>query len=146
MKVYFCGSIRGGIQDAGIYLQLIEHLQAAGHQVLTEHVGKPGETSKLEEKMSDQGIWETDMAWLRESDIVIAECTVTSMGVGYELGIAESLKKPVLCLFRHADPVGGRKSFSAMITGNVHFVTEVYQTVEGGKQRIDAFLASLEHK
>ena len=37
-KIYFCGSIRGGRDDAEIYARIIKYLQAYG-QVLTEHVG-----------------------------------------------------------------------------------------------------------
>jgi hypothetical protein len=38
MFIYFCGSIRGGRQDAELYATLIEKLQSYG-TVLTEHVG-----------------------------------------------------------------------------------------------------------
>jgi len=38
MKIYFCGSIRAGRQDAELYGRLIEQLKAYG-PVLTEHVG-----------------------------------------------------------------------------------------------------------
>lgn len=36
--IYFCGSIRGGRQDAEIYARIIKMLGEHG-QVLTEHVG-----------------------------------------------------------------------------------------------------------
>lgn len=38
MKIYFCGSIRGGRQDADIYMKIIDQLKSYG-EVLTEHVG-----------------------------------------------------------------------------------------------------------
>jgi hypothetical protein len=38
MKIYFCGSIYGGRQDAELYTRLIEQLKGYG-TVLTEHVG-----------------------------------------------------------------------------------------------------------
>ena len=41
------------------------------------------------------------------------QVTVPSLGVGYELGLAVSLGKPVLCLFRP----GGERKLSAMIAG-----------------------------
>jgi nucleoside 2-deoxyribosyltransferase len=44
-------------------------------------------------------IYERDVAWLRESDFVIAEVTQPSLGVGYELGFAEAISKPILCLY-----------------------------------------------
>ena len=33
------------------------------------------------------------MAWLRESDVIVAECTCPSLGVGYELAYAEAKGK-----------------------------------------------------
>lgn len=39
MKVYFCGSIRGGRDDVEIYLRIVTKLQSFA-TVLTEHVGK----------------------------------------------------------------------------------------------------------
>ena len=38
-KVYFCGSIRGGRDDAELYKRIIEQIKQYG-TVLTEHVGK----------------------------------------------------------------------------------------------------------
>lgn len=46
LRIYFCGSIRGGRGDAGIYSRIIGHLKRFG-QVLTEHVGRP--------ELSDKG-------------------------------------------------------------------------------------------
>jgi len=40
MNIYFCGSIRGGRQDVGIYQQIVTCLKAYG-RVLTEHVAFP---------------------------------------------------------------------------------------------------------
>ncbi|KFO36180.1 2'-deoxynucleoside 5'-phosphate N-hydrolase 1 [Fukomys damarensis] len=53
------------------------------------------------------------MAWIQQADVVVAEVTQPSLGVGYELGRAVALHKPVLCLFR---PQSGRV-LSAMIRG-----------------------------
>lgn len=38
MKVYFCGSIRGGRDDVTTYQRIIQKLKSYG-SVLTEHVG-----------------------------------------------------------------------------------------------------------
>lgn len=37
MKVYFCGSIRGGRDDVEVYRRIVQKLQSYG-TVLTEHV------------------------------------------------------------------------------------------------------------
>jgi nucleoside 2-deoxyribosyltransferase len=71
-------------------------------------------------------IYKRDMDWLLESDIVIAEVTTPSLGVGYEIGQAEALKKPIYCFYR----VDGDSSLSAMIEGNPNVKLYKYGTVE----------------
>jgi hypothetical protein len=134
MNVYFCGSIRGGTQDAPIYSELIHHLKRYG-PVLTEHVGDPNYTSKLEATLSDKEIWIQDMEWLHLSKVVVAEVTVVSLGVGYELGIAESLGLPILCLFR-----GKKEQLSAMISGNQKLHVVYYSQINEAKDAIDEFI------
>ena len=59
-------------------------------------------------------IYVRDVEWLREADVVIAEVTTPSLGVGYEVARAAVMGKPVVGLFR---PEAGRR-LSAMIRGN----------------------------
>jgi 2'-deoxynucleoside 5'-phosphate N-hydrolase len=112
MKIYFAGSIRGGRQDAELYHQIIEYLKTFG-EVLTEHIGDPNLTHLGDDGPTDNYIHDRDMEWLQSADIVIAEVTTVSIGVGYEIGRAVESGKKVLCLFR---PYSGR-IISAMIAG-----------------------------
>ncbi len=77
------------------------------------------------------------MKWLSISDLVIAECTQTSLGVGYELGVAEKLNKPVLVLYRGEEET---KRLSAMISGNPLFTVKYYQKEEEAIEIIDQFV------
>ena len=113
MKVYFAGSIRGGRQDAELYRKVIAALKEK-HQVLTEHVGDLS-LSTVEDK-GDQAIYEQDTAWLRECDVVVAECTQVSLGVGYELAYAEAHDKEVHVFYRPKET-----QLSAMLAGNERF-------------------------
>uniref|UniRef100_H2PJ49 2'-deoxynucleoside 5'-phosphate N-hydrolase 1 n=1 Tax=Pongo abelii TaxID=9601 RepID=H2PJ49_PONAB len=61
----------------------------------------------------DRLIHEQDLEWLQQADVVVAEVTQPSLGVGYELGRAVAFNKRILCLFR---PQSGRV-LSAMIRG-----------------------------
>jgi hypothetical protein len=70
MKIYFCGSIRAGRQDAELYARLIKKLQSFG-PVFTEHVGKlvPDEKSlHLSAIEHDVAIFKRDMSWMMEAD------------------------------------------------------------------------------
>lgn len=121
MKIYFAGSIAGGRDDAPIYEQIVKILQLYG-QVLTEHIGKI-ELTDRGEILEPKFIFDRDVAWLTESDLLVAEVTNPSLGVGYELGISEKLGKKVLCLFR---PSAGRR-LSPMVSGNSHYEIIEYQ-------------------
>lgn len=65
--------------------------------------------------MTDVQIHDRDMDWLNQSDVLVAEVTQPSLGVGYEIGRAVALSKVIICLFR---PDSGKK-ISAMISGAV---------------------------
>lgn len=122
MKVYFAGSIRGGRQDAELYRKVIAALKER-HQVLTEHVGDLS-LSTVEDK-GDKAIYEQDTAWLRECDIVVAECTQVSLGVGYELAYAEAHGKEVHIFYRPEET-----QLSAMLAGNERFHIHRYADEE----------------
>jgi len=125
-KVYFAGSIRGGREDAVLYEKIIELLQQMGNEVLTEHIGLGTLTASGEQDKSSTFIYERDLEWLKSADVVVAEVTSPSLGVGYEIAKAEEWGKPVVALFR---PVTNRR-LSAMIAGSkqVHIIE--YETVE----------------
>jgi len=136
MKIYFAGSIRGGRKNQGFYMRLIEYLGKYGN-VLTRHVGDSGITEWGEDGMSDADIHNRDLSWLQEADIVIAEVSAPSLGVGYELAKAEEMKKRVLCLYRPQEV----KRLSAMIAGSPKLVIKPYESVEDAIRYIDEFFA-----
>ena len=131
MKIYFAGSIRGGRQDAELYRKVIAALKEK-HQVLTEHVGNLS-LSTVEDK-GDKAIYEQDMAWLRESDLVVAECTQVSLGVGYELAYAEAHGKEVHIFYRPKETM-----LSAMLSGNEYFHIHQYDSEEELLAQVRAF-------
>ena len=137
MKIYFAGSIRAGRNDQEIYHQLIQGLQDHG-LVLTEHVGDPALTQRGDDGPSDRMIYQRDMAWLAEASLMVAEVTIPSLGVGYEIGRAESRGIPVLCLHRRQD---GPK-LSAMISGNPEVTVTEYSTVEEALVYIGRFIGN----
>lgn len=120
-KVYFAGSIRGGRQDAALYGEMISFLEDHGCQVLTEHVGLESLQAEGERTMTEEEIFNRDMAWLTECDLVVAECTTPSHGVGYELARARDMEKPVHIFY---DLTRGR--LSAMLAGDRRFILHPY--------------------
>ncbi len=123
-KVYFAGSIRGGREDAELYHRIISYIRETDI-VLTEHVGDLAKSVLEQGRSKDQIIYEQDTAWLREADLVIAECTSPSLGVGYELAYAESHHIPCYLFYQHK-----RTELSAMLTGDPYYHIYAYETEE----------------
>lgn len=119
-NIYFAGSIRGGRVDADLYRRLIEYMQKTD-VVLTEHIGSP-HLNLMEQGKRDADIYDQDMAWLRESDLLVAECTCPSLGVGYELAYAEKIGKPCHIFYDRT-----KTQLSAMLTGNPYFHIHPYE-------------------
>ncbi|MEA1984854.1 MAG: nucleoside 2-deoxyribosyltransferase [Euryarchaeota archaeon] len=119
VKVFLSGSIRGGRQLLPTYCSLCDLLEGMGHEVVSAHVAD----AQVEEKelgMSELQIYERDMGGLRICDCLVAEVSVVSTGVGYEVCSAIARGLPVLCVHTPAAPV------SAMILGNPNIDVREY--------------------
>ena len=138
MKIYFAGSIRGGREDVQIYSEIIQHLHKYG-EVLTEHVADEDLLACGEQKLSDKEIHDRDMDWLTQSEVIVAEVTAPSLGVGYEIRAAIELKKKVLCLYR---PQQGER-LSAMISGCIDITIDKYGQLNEAFKVIDEFFNRL---
>jgi nucleoside 2-deoxyribosyltransferase len=139
LKIYFAASIRGGRKDQNKYNELIGFLSSKV-EVLTEHVGDLSLGQTGEQDFTDKEIYQRDLEWLESADAVIAEVTNPSLGVGYELGVAEKLGKPVLCLFDDSDH---NRNLSAMISGNHKITTFRYTSLDQAKEEIVSFIHSV---
>lgn len=130
-RIYFAGSIRGGSQDASLYQAMIGELQAYG-TVLTEHIGK----EDISLKYSDREIHDLDLGWLKSSDILIAEVSTPSLGVGYEIGRAIGWGIPSYCFFRDQG-----KKLSAMLSGNPNLTVFAYSDLSEFRALIEKLFA-----
>ena len=137
-KIYFAGSISGGREDTELYLGIIKYLKKHG-EVLTEHIGDSSIISKMEDVLTDFEIHERDLNWLTEADVLVAEVTKPSLGVGYEIRKVINQNKKVLCLYR---PQNGKR-LSAMIKGSPTITNREYNNLEDAKKIIDDFFRQL---
>lgn len=119
MKIYFACSITGGRQDEGIYQVFVKEIEARGCDVPTAHIAETG-IEELDAAEAPEDIYERDVSWIEESDLLIAEVSTPSHGVGYEIGYALQLGIPVICFYR-ADV-----RISKMILGNSHPDLQIY--------------------
>lgn len=132
MKIYFAASITGGREDTHIYAEIISFLKKHG-EVLTEHIGDSSLGASGEKDKSF--VHDRDVEWLFSSDIVVAEVSTPSLGVGYELGRAAEHKKRILCLYRKNSP----RALSGMISGSKDMHVHIYETLEDAERIIDEF-------
>lgn len=122
MKIYFAGAIRGGRDRVDTYQKINEILDSYG-EVLDKHVADPN-VNQLEERLSLEEIYNRDIKWLKECDIVVAEVSTPSLGVGYEIAYAEKLGKKIICIYEE------NINISAMIGGNKAIELISYKDVD----------------
>ncbi len=111
MNLYFSCSLTGGRRDEKMYGAIVDYLLAQGHTVPTAHLARP-EVMAEERVIEPAEVFTRDVRWVREAERLIAEVSTPSHGVGYEIALALTLGKPVLCLYRQGARV------SKMLTGN----------------------------
>ena len=136
-KVYFAGSIRGGREYAVLYQKIINYIQKTDI-VLTEHIGKSKMSLKTQTKEIDMHIYERDVEWLKNCDLVIAECSCPSLGVGYELAYAEAHHIPVYIFYDRT-----KSNISAMLNGNAYFTIIPYETEDEIYSSIDKIFSNI---
>ena len=80
---------------------------------LLETIRPPGSGG---EALDSCAIFERDIGWLAEADVLVAEVSTPSTGVGYEIATARyRFQIPVICLYRPAYT----KRCTAMVSGDV---------------------------
>ena len=138
MNIYFACSITGGREFESVYQEFTDSLLSDGHEVPTAHLAGSN-VMALEKVVEPREVYDRDVAWIRACDVLIAEVSVPSHGVGYEIGYALEQGKTVLCLAQ-AD-----RMVSKMITGNSHpsLTVKFYRDAAEGVAFIRGFLSGI---
>ena len=114
LTIYFAGAISGGRADVGHYRRVVDALTADGHRVLAGAVASEDVTAHGE-ALDPCAIFDRDLRWIEEADVLVAEVSVPSTGVGYEIAAMRyRFGRPVVALFR----AGHAKRCSAMVAGD----------------------------
>ena len=134
MNIYFACSITGGRELESTYQQIVAALIADGHEIPTSHLAQ-SEVIENERELTPHYVYERDVNWIKNCDVLIAEVSVPSHGVGYEIAFALEIGKPVLCIYET-----GRK-VSKMIIGNPDpaLITKSYANLEEAISLVRAF-------
>jgi len=111
MNVYFACSITGGREFEPVYQAIVRALTEDQHVVPIAHLAESG-IMALEAVIDPGEVYARDVAWIRDCDVLIAEVSLPSHGVGYEIAFSLRSGKPVLALYQEKWKV------SKMISGN----------------------------
>ena len=136
MNIYFACSITGGREFEPVYQAITAALLADGHIIPTAHLADSG-VFALEAMVSPGAVYERDIAWIKSCEVLIAEVSTPSHGVGFEVAYALSIGKPVLCLYQAGRPI------SKMLSGNSHARIQVlaYQNTDNAIAIVRSFLS-----
>lgn len=131
MRIYVSGSIYGGRQKIETYRKIINALEKYGDVLDKQIVDE--DVIKKEAFQKDEDIFTDLEGLLKSADIVFAEVTVPSLGVGYELGFADKLGKKIIAVY----DLNVIDKVSTMIRGNkrinligYHDITEIIDRLD----------------
>ena len=112
MKIYVSGSMYGGTQKIDTYKIMINELEKHA-EVLNKNIADSNEIEN-EKYQKDEDIFQDLEQKMIMADIIFAEVTIPSLGVGYELGYADKLGKKIIAIYDETYT----KKVSTMIRGN----------------------------
>src|SRR5712692_4714117 len=109
MRIHLACTVRGGRRGVRAGRAICERLQQHGHEVLTTHL-LADDVNDAESQLSEGDVYRRDLDWLSSCDLLVAEASGSSYGVGFEvayvLGRAEQTGQKVVLLYdasrRHA--------------------------------------------
>ena len=135
MNIYFACSITGGREFEPVFQAMVKAMLADGHIVPTARLADT-DVRELETIVSPEDVYARDVAWIRSADVLVAEISTPSHGVGYEIGLALGLGKPVLACHRRD------RKISKMISGNPdpNLTVRQYETMDEAVQVVRSFL------
>lgn len=129
MKVYLsCPIVRG--RRLGIAKLLNKVISKAGHDVISKWLLADDPDFNL----SPWEVYERDTKWVRESDLVIADVSNPSHGVGMEIMLALTLGKPVIAIARRGIKI------SRMLEGAPNITWVRYSSVKSLEKSVKKVL------
>lgn len=144
MNIYLACTVRGDRGAVVALRALADALEAAGHTVLTRHL-LDDDVESSESLLTETDVFERDIRWLTAADVLIADASGSSYGVGFEVGyvLGRSVERPVRVLQLYN--ASRRGAVSRLVTGNTHAncTTHAYSDTEDLLRFVDGFLTPL---
>jgi nucleoside 2-deoxyribosyltransferase len=142
VNIYLACTVRGDRAAVAALRDVAALLEREGHTVLTRHLLKD-DVDSAEAVLTERDVFDRDMEWLEGADLLIAEASGSSYGVGFEvgyvLGRAERSGQRVLLLYDAARR--GRISRLIPGTAHPHCTTHGYESASDLQRVVQLFLA-----
>jgi hypothetical protein len=117
MRIYLACTVRGDRGGVHAGRAICQRLQHHGHEVLTTHL-LGDDVDVAESALSEEAVFRRDLDWLSNCDVLVAEASGSSYGVGFEvgyvLGRARETGQRVVLVYEAARS----DSISRLIVGN----------------------------
>jgi nucleoside 2-deoxyribosyltransferase len=85
MRIYLACTVRGERSGLLAGRAICQRLQQLGHEVLTTHL-LAEDAESAEAQLTEQQVYRRDIDWLSQCDVLVAEASGSSYGVGFEVG------------------------------------------------------------
>ena len=134
MKIYMSGSIYGGREKLETYKKLIGELEKYA-EVINKNVADDDVLEK-EALQKDEDIFKDLENKMKSADLIFAEVSIPSLGVGYELGFADMNGKRIIGIY---DKTITQK-VSTMIRGNERITLIPYENINEILENLEEIL------
>jgi nucleoside 2-deoxyribosyltransferase len=119
VRIYLACTVRGDRGGVSAGRVICARLQRDGHDVLTSHLLND-DVEIAEAQLTEEEVFRRDLDWLSRCDVLVAEASGSSFGVGFEvgyvLGRAEQTGQQVVLLYDRTR----RHAISRLAVGIVH--------------------------
>jgi nucleoside 2-deoxyribosyltransferase len=88
VTIYLACTVRGDRGGVVAGRAICERLQRYGHQVLTTHL-LADDVEASESQLTAADVYRRDLEWLSTCDVLVAEASGSSYGVGFEVGYVQ---------------------------------------------------------
>jgi len=116
MRIYLGFTVRGDRSALEAARYVAGRLQDRGHEILTTHLLRD-DVEAVEQSRSNREVYLRDIAWVESCDVLVAEASGSSYGVGFEvgylLGRAPQTGQRAIVMYRR----DRHQAISRMITG-----------------------------
>ena len=125
VKIYLACTVRGDRSAVTVLREIADLLERSGHTVLTRHL-LDDNVDSAESALTERDVFARDMQWLAAADVLVADASGSSYGVGFEvgyvLGMSGGTNQRVLLLYNAAR----QATLSRLIVGTDHPRCTVY--------------------